>query len=163
MPERSPKRDDGGGGNFANEPSPDTIAFFLTGSGVVMNVAAGFTTGFSFFYSSNTAASIDVYGGLNGTGALLASVPLVAQGGVGEGCGLPGDPTGYFACWDPVGVAFGGTAKSVSFGGVADQIGFDNITLGSETPGTVPEPASLLLFGAGSLALGYLKIKKAKS
>ena len=42
----------GGSGNFANEPSPDTIAVFLTGPGVVMNVAAGFTTGFSFYYTS---------------------------------------------------------------------------------------------------------------
>jgi len=43
--------DAGGGGNFANEPSPSTVLFFLTGS-AILNVAAGFDTGFSFFYTS---------------------------------------------------------------------------------------------------------------
>ena len=38
--------DAGGSGNFANEPSPHTIAYFLSGAGVLMNVAAGFDTGF---------------------------------------------------------------------------------------------------------------------
>src|SRR2546421_12229159 len=42
----------GGSGNFNNSPSGDTIAFFLNGSGDLMNVAAGFNTGFSFFYAA---------------------------------------------------------------------------------------------------------------
>src|SRR5262245_60609999 len=41
----------GGTGNISNLPSGDTAAFFLSGSGDTMNVAAGFTTGFSFYYS----------------------------------------------------------------------------------------------------------------
>src|SRR5688572_20093730 len=40
--------DAGGNGNFGGEPSPDTALFFLTGAAATMNVAAGFTTGFSF-------------------------------------------------------------------------------------------------------------------
>jgi hypothetical protein len=32
--------DNGGSGNFANEPSPNTAMFFLTGGGAVMNVPA---------------------------------------------------------------------------------------------------------------------------
>ena len=43
--------DDGGTGDFNGAPY-DTVAFFKTGPGDVMNVASGFTTGFSFFYSS---------------------------------------------------------------------------------------------------------------
>jgi len=52
-----------------------------------MDVAAGFTTGFSFYYSSADAGSVDVYSGLDGTGTLLASVPLVAQYDVGCSAG----------------------------------------------------------------------------
>lgn len=40
--------DAGGTGNFANEPSPDTIMFFLDANNAILDVPAGFTTGFSF-------------------------------------------------------------------------------------------------------------------
>lgn len=43
--------DAGGNGNFGNEPSPSTILFFLSGGAATMNLAAGFTSGFSFFYT----------------------------------------------------------------------------------------------------------------
>jgi len=151
--------DAGGSGNFANEPSPDTIAFFLTGPGVVMNVASGFDTGFSFFYSSTVVATVDVYDGLNATGNLLGTLNLAAQAGASEGCQLPGDPNGYFACWDPVGVAFAGTAKSANFGGAANVTGFDSITLGSDVPDpdpVIPEPGATALFGVSALLLGLV-------
>jgi hypothetical protein len=137
--------DAGGNGNFANEPSPSTIAFFNSGGDLVMNVPAGFTTGFSFFYTAAFPGSVAVYDGLNATGTLLGTVPLSAQS---SSCGAGGDPTGSaYACWDPIGVAFAGTAKSVSFAGAAAFIGFDNITLGAASP--VPEPASLTMLGVG--------------
>jgi hypothetical protein len=123
--------DAGGSGNFANEPSANTIAFFLTGPGVVMNVNNGFTTGFSFFYTSARVGTVTVYDGPNGTGNVLATVPVEKQYNT---CGAP-DPTGAFSCWTPVGVTFSGTAFSVNFGGVWNQTGFDDITLGSATPG----------------------------
>jgi hypothetical protein len=137
--------DIGGGGNFTNEPSSPNILFFLTGTGDVMNVASGITTGFSFDYSGNSAegnGSVDIYSGLDGTGTLLASfivdtslTPLCSSGPA-------------YCVWQPDGVAFSGTAESVVFGGAANFIGWDNITLGSSTPGT-PEPASLFLLGSG--------------
>jgi hypothetical protein len=136
--------DAGGSGNFGNEPTPDTILFFLSGS-AIMNVLNGFDTGFSFFFTSvSFAGSVTVYDDFDATGNVLATLPLVPNG---SGCG--GDPTGAFNCWTPIGVAFAGIAKSVDFSGVANQIGFDDITLGSATPG-VPEPASILLFGLGA-------------
>lgn len=142
--------DAGGSGNFANEPSPSTIAFFLSGPGVVMNVPAGFTTGFSFFYTAvSYAGSVTVWDDLNGTGNLLASLNLPA---LGSGCG--GDPDGSFNCWSAVGVSFSGVAKSVNFGGSANQVGFDNVTLGSENPGgEIPEPGSMGLLASGLVAV----------
>ncbi|WP_253845079.1 PEP-CTERM sorting domain-containing protein [Microcystis aeruginosa] len=118
-----------------------------------MNVAAGFNTGFSFYYSSSLAGSVTIFDGLNGTGTQLAQVNL----GVNfQNNNCTGDPTGLFCNWDPIGVSFAGTAKSVLFGGVANQVGFDSITLGSNTPGpvSVPEPSSLF----GLLAVGFLGV-----
>jgi len=67
-----------------------------------------------------------------------------------------GDPSGSFCNWTPVGVSFAGTARSIDFGGTANFTGFDDITFGSASPGqptAVPEPATLLTFGAGLAAL----------
>jgi hypothetical protein len=124
--------DAGGGGNIANEPSPSTVLFFLTGSSAGMNVPAGFSNGFSFFYSANIdAAYVQVYSGLNGTGTLLASATLPVNWNVN----CTGDPSGGYCHWDPVGVTFSGVAKSVFFGGVANFCAFDEITFGSDVPG----------------------------
>jgi hypothetical protein len=128
--------DSGGSGNIANEPSGNTVAFFLDGDDVVMNSLTGFQDGFSFFYSSQFAASVTVYDGPDATGNVLATIPLVAQHD--DGCS--GDPNGTFCNWTPVGVTFVGTARSVSFGGTANQVVFDDITLGSETPGEPEGP-----------------------
>jgi hypothetical protein len=103
-----------------------------------MDVTAGFTTGFSFFYSSVGSGSVSVYSGLDGTGTLLASLNLADTGNNGPTNGL-------YNMWDPIGVSFSGTAESVVFSGSADHIGFDNITLGNQTPVGVPGP----IVGAG--------------
>lgn len=152
--------DAGGSGNFANEPSANTIMFFLNSNNAILNMAAGFDTGFSFFYSSSTAASVTVWDGLNGTGNLLGTLNLTAQGF--NNC--VGDPTGDFCNWTAVGVAFGGTARSINFGGTANQTGFDDITFGSARPGgdtDVPEPGTLGLLGLGLLGMGAARRRKA--
>jgi hypothetical protein len=156
-----------GNGNFINEPSPDTAALFLGTSGpsFVMNVPAGFTTGFSFFYTANAInppTPVRVYDGLNATGNLLATISL--PNNAFNGCN-PGVRR-TFCNWDPTGVSFLGTAKSVDFSAVANRIAFDNITLGRNTPCLnaadcgqvqVPEPTSVIgllaisALGAGSV------------
>jgi hypothetical protein len=150
--------DSGGTGNFtgALAPSPHTLAFFLSGAGDTMNVAAGFTTGFSFYYTSpfNTG-TVSVWDGLNGTGTLLASLTL---GTTTDTSGTTGHP---YDDWHAQGVTFSGAAQSVIFSGVANYIGFDNITLGSETPlPAVPEPSTCLAAALLLLPFGASLIRK---
>ncbi len=156
-------QDAGGAGNFANEPSPDTVLFWLDDSSAILNVPMGFETGFSFFYTSSTDATINIYDGLDATGTLLNSIDLAAQF-TANGC--TGDPTGAFCNWDAIGASFAGTAFSIDFGGTANFTGYDDITFGSVTPGpvvAVPEPeiAGLaMLVGIGMVAIGYHRRKR---
>lgn len=148
--------DAGGGGNFANEPSPNTILFFLTGDAATLNYSTGFDTGFSFFYTAAfTPGVVSVFDGLNGRGNVLATINLAVNS---QNC--TGDPNGQYCEFTPIGVTFDGVARSVDFGGTANMIGFDNITFGSAAPGgapSVPEPASWTMmiagFGAAGVAL----------
>jgi hypothetical protein len=117
-----------------------------------MNDAAGFTDGFSLFYTAiSQTGSLSVYSGLNGTGTLLASLNLPTTPSTCSGYGAG------FCPFVPIGVAFAGTAQSISFAGVANQIVFDDVTFGSVIPGepgtpAVPEPSTLvmMLTGAGA-------------
>lgn len=150
--------DAGGSGNFGGEPSPSTGLFFLEGAAATLNMAAGFDTGFSFYYAAiNVPGSIQVWDGLDGTGNLLATLDLP----VTPHTGAP-DPTGNYSPLVAIGVAFNGIARSVDFGGTVNQIVFDDITLGSVTPGNdtrvplgddtrVPLPGSLILLAGGAL------------
>ncbi|MGK0442928.1 MAG: hypothetical protein ACJA0N_002748 [Pseudohongiellaceae bacterium] len=143
--------DVGGSGNTANEPSGETAMFFLTGT-AILNYAAGFDTGFSFFYSAGVEASVNVFDGLDGTGNLLASLDL----GIQNNDSCSGDPTGFYCNWTAVGASFVGTAVSIDFGGTANFVIFDDITFGSSDAGDstdVPAPASFLLM---TLGLGLL-------
>jgi hypothetical protein len=120
----------GGSGYFSENPSGVTIVSFLSGPGVVMNVPGGFTTGFSFYYASGTSTgTVTVYDGPNATGNILGTVPLAATGAY---C----DPSWQYSCWTTQGVSFSGIAQSADFSGATNGIGFDNITIGSQTPGS---------------------------
>lgn len=126
----------GGTGNFARNPSGDTILFFLEGDAATMNLADGFEEGFSFFYSACCSPGVvTVYDGPDGTGNVLAELQLPTTPAT--------DETPYaYDNWRAFGVEFDGVAHSVDFGGTIDRIGFDNITPGSNVPGGAEPPVS---------------------
>jgi len=145
------------GSNFLNEPLAPDALISLFGN-FTMNDTDGITSGLSFYYSSNgafTGPTIDSYSWLNGTSTLLASMnPNVA---LTPFC----TTTEQFCVWQADGATFSGTAESVVFKNV-DYTAFDDLTLGSSTPGgvtttppvnTAPEPSSLLLCAAGLVGL----------
>ena len=131
---------------------------FLDGPSTVMNSAAGFTDGFSFFYTAiAVGGSFTVFSGLDGTGTNLGTLAL---GTTPSTC----DPS-YGAGFCPffaAGLSFAGTGHSVVFAGVANQIVFDDVTFGSATPGggggetTTPEPASIALMATGLCGVGVV-------
>jgi hypothetical protein len=148
----------GGTGNFNGQPSGVTIAFFLSGAGDVMDDPSGFTTGFSFYYSAVVyPGTVTVWSGVDGAGAELASISLPVTPEGGPGC------TYSYCPWIPTGVAFSGTAESAIFSGTADSIGFDNITLGSSTPGGIPEPSTWAMMLAGFTGLGLVGLRRARA
>jgi len=132
-------------GGIGNPNSQEGGLFFLSGAETFMNVAAGFDTGFSFFYTAiSQLGSISVYDGLNGMGNLLATLNLATT--------PTGSCSAYNAGFCPFvasGIGFAGTALSVSFAGVANQIVFDDVTFGSVTP----DPISPIPLPAGGLLL----------
>ncbi len=148
--------DVGGYGNFGNEPTPDTVLFFRTGS-AILNYAPGFTTGFSFFYTTvNFGGTVSVYDDVNATGNLIGTISLAP---LGAG---PGDPTGDYSNWATGSLGFSGTAKSIDFGGTVHQVAYANITFGSTRPdNTVPEPTTLALLSGALLGGAVVRRRKA--
>jgi hypothetical protein len=134
--------------------SSEGALFFLSGSSTTIDVAAGFTTGFSFNYTdpNGIVGSVSVYSGLDGTGTLLNSFTLGATPNGETAC--PGYSAAYCP-FVPIGVTFAGTAESIVFGGVANQIVFDDVTFGSATPG-IPEPATWATMLTGLAAAGAM-------
>jgi len=125
-----------GSGGFSNVPSGSTVLFFDSFS-AWLNIAEGFSGGFSFYYSSALDAVIHLYSGENGSGDLLASVNIHHQ--FDRDCA--GDS--LFCSWSQAQVLFAGTARSIDFSATRDWAAFDNLTLGIAAPvaGQVPSPA----------------------
>jgi len=119
--------DAGGTGNFAFEPSPETIAFWLGGSsGTSSSRDILFTnpvSKFEFFYTSFEAVQIDAF---DSEDNLLAT----ASGSSNFNLGPGGDPTGQFNKWDLLEVQSDGNKISkVTVSGNVDQTGIDNLTV----------------------------------
>ena len=145
--------------NTAGLPTGGNVLFFSIGGAATMDVAAGFTSGFSFYYSApSNPGFINVWSGLDATGVLLTTLALPTTP---DGSVIPGCFGTNFCPYVPIGVTFAGTAMSVDFGGSAGEIGFADITLGTNNP-TVPEPATwaMMLVGFGALGMGLRRKAK---
>lgn len=134
--------------------------YFLSGN-PIMNVAAGFDTGFSGVFSAPFTAgtTVKIWSDLDATGSLLADLTLGTT--TAAGCTI----AGQYCPFVDFSLAFSGMAKSVQFGGTLNQQVFDDLTFGSVTPGggTVPEPSMLALLGLGLASAGLSLLKKAKA
>lgn len=159
----------GGTANADQEPAGGINSLaFLTGTGDIMNVAGGFTTGFSFYYSApNRPGSVTVWSGPDATGTELADLTL-AETPNGKTYGSSCNPSYAYCPFVPFGVTFSGTAESVDFSGTENHIAFTDITLGSGTPGTsstppstTPEPASVMLFCGGLAGIALIRRRRA--
>lgn len=147
-------KDSGGTGEFGGEPSSSSIMYFTTGSSAWANIEVGFTNELSFHYTAiNHPGVIKIWEGINGTGALLATLNLDLT----PRNGAP-DPSGIFSPLMPAGISFEGTAHSVEFAGVKNEIGFDDVTFGSK-PVSVPDTTSSLFLLLPAIA-GLLAFRR---
>jgi PEP-CTERM motif len=145
-------------GGLGDPNSQEGALFFLSGSSTFMDIAAGFTTGFSLNYASvSDSGSVSVFSGLDGTGTLLGTLNLNPDA---LGCSAY---SAAFCPFSPAGVNFAGIAKSIEFSGVANEIVFDDVTFGSSTPGGVPEPSTWAMMMMGLAGIGLVARRRAKS
>ncbi len=131
--------DAGGGGNFANEPTPDTTAFFLTPADPI-----SFDSGVQFVEVFYVAAAVSVpvtltaWDGPNGTGSVVDTAVGNTIGTDFDGAPCTGDPSGQFCLWDKMQLtAASNNILSVTLSGAAaNQFGLDNMTFCTNIPAT---------------------------
>ena len=115
---------------------PPDLSEQLTSDSGIMNVAAGFSGGFSFYYAtmSGGPGSVLLYSGLDGTGSLVGSLLLPDNGGFGA--------TGLEQL-----IPF----ESAVFSG--NGLMLDNITLAPGGELVLPEPSSMSFLWIGLAAI----------
>lgn len=128
-----------GSSGFSNVPSGATVLFFDS-SAAWLNIAAGFSGGFSLYFSSALDAVINLYDGENGSGNLVASLNINNQ--FDRDCA--GDS--LFCSWSLASVLFEGTVRSIDFSAASQWAAFDNLTLGVSAMDEVPSPAPAAFF-----------------
>ena len=141
-------------GGLGDPNSQEGGLLTYAGDQIVVNDPAGFTNGFSFFYTTavTSGQSANIYSGLDGTGTMLGTISLGST--PWDGCGPPYNQTSVYCPFVPIGVSFTGTAESVVINEYDNTIVFDDLTLGSATPdpAPTPEPSSLAMLLAAVIA-----------
>lgn len=124
---------------YSNAPTPGVLA--AVGADSALNISAGFSGDFSFWYSASEATSVSIFSGLNGTGTLLGTIAL--QANTQNGC----SDTAY-CHWDQASLNLSDIAQSIQFGNTAGLAGFDNVTF---TAVPVPAAGWMMLSALGGL------------
>ena len=96
---------------------------------------------FSYASTSAVVGAVKAYAGLNGTGALLGSMNLVANN------------ASSYDVWTAKTFGFSGTALSFDLGAGAGALAFDNVS-------AVPETSAVLQMLMGGIALLALSIRR---
>lgn len=122
---------------------PPLRAEGLTAGSGTMDLAAGFSGPFSFYYeNSGTEGMVNLYSGLDGSGSLVGTLLLPANSTFGATGSVEGMPF-----------------RSAVFTGDANTMVFDNITFGNLV---LPEPGSISLLLTVLATSGLLCRKNAR-
>lgn len=146
--------DDGGSGNFANEPSATTTALFLSPQPDPIDFDTGVQL-VELFYSASAASvpiTLTAWDGPGGTGNVVDMASGTTVGTSFDGAPCTGDPSGGFCLWDSVTLtAATNTIRSLTIAGaVSNLIGFDDMTFCLDDP-CATDPSTTVTADAGGL------------
>jgi hypothetical protein len=118
--------DDGGTGNFAYEPSPNTIAFWLGVDPYRDILFSEPVSEVSFYFASSVDVQLEAF---DSDGNSVATATGLANYLLGPG----GDPTGDYNQWDPIKVETNNNVITrVRVSGDVNQTGIDNLEVCSK-------------------------------
>jgi len=123
--------DAGGSGNFANEPSDSTIAFFLTAVDPIdFSEPVNFVEILYVASSISSPVTLTAYDGPGGTGNVVDVAIGATVGTDFDGAPCDGDPNGQFCLWDTLTLSSDTNSirSLVLSGSVANQFAFDNMS-----------------------------------
>jgi len=122
--------DNGGDGNFANEPSPYTIAYFLDDAAIQIGLSPSVQYLEFFYTASGISLPVTVTAYDSGNNVVDSEVGNV----LGTDPNCLGDPTGTFCAWGVITLtaATDNIAYITITGSVANQFGIDNLQFCTE-------------------------------
>lgn len=120
--------DNGGSGNFANEPSPSTIAFFVDTNDISINLNPGVRF-VRFGYVASAISLPIVVTAYDAANNVITTANGSTVGTDTDGAACAGDPTGNFCLWGEITLASPTDiiTRVTITGTVADQFGIDNL------------------------------------
>lgn len=125
--------DDGGNGNFANEPSPFTSAYFLDldDISISLNPPVQFV---EFFYTASVVSLPITVTAFDSGGGLVDQAVGNVVGTSSDGAPCTGDPNGEFCLWSSITLtaAADNIASIQITGTTANQFGIDNLQFCTE-------------------------------
>ncbi len=155
--------DDGGGGNFANEPSSFTAAYFLDTDDISISLNPPVQY-LEFWYVASAVSLPVTVTAYDANGVAVDSAVGNTVGTSSDGADCVGDPNGTFCLWDIVtlNAAVDNIASIEILGSTANQFGFDNMFFCTETQDLVgcclPDFSCVELTAEGCLAAGGVVI-----